>query len=75
MPDMSGDGICSLLRKEPDPNPVKVLIAVEPRKLILNEPGNAALIPTSQNQLILLYSSVKLPPFLMSRPERLTGCR
>ena len=29
MPDMSGDGICSLLRKEPDPNPVKVLIAVE----------------------------------------------
>lgn len=28
MPGMSGDGICSLLRKEPDPNPVKVLIAV-----------------------------------------------
>jgi DNA-binding response OmpR family regulator len=32
MPGMSGDGICSLLRKEPAPNPVKVLIAVEPKE-------------------------------------------
>lgn len=32
MPDMPGDELCSLLRKEPDPNPVKVLIAVEPKE-------------------------------------------
>ncbi|MDP2277573.1 MAG: response regulator [Nitrospirota bacterium] len=30
MPDMPGDELCSLLRKEPDPYPVKILIAVEP---------------------------------------------
>ncbi|MDP1759662.1 MAG: response regulator [Thermodesulfovibrionales bacterium] len=32
MPGMSGDELCSLLRKEPDPNLVKVLIAVEPQE-------------------------------------------
>ena len=39
MPDMSGDGICSLLRKEPDPNPVKVLIAVEPKETDIKRAG------------------------------------
>lgn len=32
MPDMPGDEFCSLLRKEPEPNPVKVLIATEPKE-------------------------------------------
>jgi CheY-like chemotaxis protein len=32
MPGMPGDELCSLLRKEPEPNPVKVLIAVESKE-------------------------------------------
>ena len=32
MPDMPSDELCSLLRKEPAPNPVKILIAVEPKE-------------------------------------------
>ncbi|GFP33706.1 ferrous iron transport protein B [Candidatus Hakubella thermalkaliphila] len=61
-----------------NPMATKVIQTIAPaslKKRILNETSNAAQTTTSQSQLILLYSSVKALPFLMSRPERLTGCR
>ena len=60
MPGMPGDELCSLLRKEPEPNPVKVLIAVEPKETDIKraEQCNANTYITKPINSALFFSKI-----------------
>ena len=73
MPSMTGDELCSLVRKDPDLKFVSILMVTRPRETDIARCKNAARMIILQNPLNQRFFLRRQPPYSGCNPKGLQG--